>query len=45
MTDATRKLLFDVLEAGRAIRGFVQSMTLREYLARPANTFRGRTAV
>jgi uncharacterized protein with HEPN domain len=33
MTDGTRKLLFDVLEAGRAIQDFVQRMTLPEYLA------------
>jgi uncharacterized protein with HEPN domain len=33
MTDGTRKLLFDILEAGRAIQGFVERMTLAEYLA------------
>jgi uncharacterized protein with HEPN domain len=33
MTDGTRKLLFDILEAGRAIQDFVQRMTLAEYLA------------
>lgn len=33
MTAGTRKLLFDILEAGRAIQEFVQRMTLAEYLA------------
>jgi uncharacterized protein with HEPN domain len=33
MTDGTRKLLFDFLEAGRAIQEFVHDMTLAEYLA------------
>jgi len=28
MTDGTRKLLFDILEAGRAIQDFVRRMTL-----------------
>jgi uncharacterized protein with HEPN domain len=33
MNDGTRKLLCDILEAGRAIQDFVQPMTLAEYLA------------
>jgi uncharacterized protein with HEPN domain len=33
MTDASRKLLFDILEAGRAIQDFVQNVTLSQYLA------------
>jgi uncharacterized protein with HEPN domain len=33
MTDATRKLLFDVLESGRAIEVFVQGIAFHEYLA------------
>jgi uncharacterized protein with HEPN domain len=33
MTDGTRKLLFDIHEAGRAIQDFIQRMTLAEYLA------------
>ena len=33
MNDATRKLLFDILQAGRAIQDFVQRMTLAQYLA------------
>jgi uncharacterized protein with HEPN domain len=32
MTDATRKLLFDVREAGYAIQSFVQDMALSQYL-------------
>jgi uncharacterized protein with HEPN domain len=33
MNDGTRTLLFDILEAGRAIQDFVQRMTLADYLA------------
>ena len=33
MNDGTRKLLFDIVEAGRAIQDFVQHMTLADYLA------------
>ena len=41
MTDGTRKLLFDILGAGRAIQDFVRRMTLVEYMADP----RTRSAV
>jgi hypothetical protein len=41
MTDGTCKLLFDILEAGRAIQDFVQRMTLADY---PAD-LRTRSAV
>ncbi len=33
MTEATHKLLFDILQAGRAIQGFVHGMSFAEYLA------------
>jgi uncharacterized protein with HEPN domain len=33
MTDASRKLLFDILEAGRVIQDFVRNVTLSQYLA------------
>ena len=41
MTDRTRKLLFDVLEAGQAILGFVRDITLAQYL----DDLRTRSAV
>jgi uncharacterized protein with HEPN domain len=41
MTDATRKLLFDIFEASRAIRSFVEQMSFADYLADP----RTRSAV
>jgi uncharacterized protein with HEPN domain len=33
MTDVTRKLLFDALEAGHAIEEFVQNLTFSQYMA------------
>ena len=33
MTNATRKLLFDILEAGRAIQDFLQGTSFSQYLA------------
>jgi uncharacterized protein with HEPN domain len=33
MTDATRKLLFDILQAGRAIQEFVEGISFGQYSA------------
>jgi hypothetical protein len=45
MTDGTRKLLFEVLVAGRAIQGLRPALDVGRVPGRPADTFRGRAAI